>query len=93
MIDTIQKKVIYFDDKFTTISNHLENNQTELFETIGKELEFIQNQDIKNVWTVVEGDEEDKLYVIPGFQVVNIVGYLFTEEQWTEEDKDIDYLY
>jgi hypothetical protein len=38
-------------------------------------------------WTVVEGDDGD-LYIIPGFHVVNQLGYYVTEEQWTYADLD-----
>ena len=38
----------------------------------------------RNLWTIVEGDN-GSLYADPGIRYVNRVGYLLTEEEWTDD--------
>lgn len=81
-----------FDDRFPLVPNHL--NPTAawavgegggcLFETFGVELTFIQEQDPRRVWTLVDGDDGD-LYVISGFHWVNRLGYLLSIDPVPDE--------
>ena len=48
-----------------------------LFETHGRELEFVRRQDPRTVWTFVDGDDDDQ-YVVSGFHFVNRIGYLIS---------------
>lgn len=41
----------------------------------------------KHVWTVVDGDDGD-LWVLAGVHLVNRVGFLITEEEWTSEQEE-----
>jgi hypothetical protein len=50
-----------------------------------REHEEVRHVDTHRVWTVVEGDE-DTLYAMAGYHVVNRVGYLVTREPWTNPD-------
>ena len=76
-----------FDDRFTLISNHLNpsagwgygEDRGCLFETYGEEVEFVKQQDMQRVWTLVDGDDGD-LYVISGFHYVNRIGYLISRD-------------
>lgn len=43
--------------------------------------------DIRQVWTVVTGDNGEDLYASPGYHVVNREGYLVTEVPWTTGDE------
>ncbi|QNI21178.1 hypothetical protein CZP2022_82 [Vibrio phage C-ZP2022] len=37
-----------------------------------------------HTWTIV--DTEEDLVVVPGIHRVNVMGYVFTEQPWTNED-------
>lgn len=38
------------------------------------------------VWTIVEtGDEDENWYALPGYHIVNKIGYAVTEKPWTDE--------
>lgn len=41
---------------------------------------------VSYVWTIVEGDDTDNLYAIPGYRIVNRVGYIVTEKPWRHEN-------
>jgi len=43
------------------------------------------------VWTVVETDE-DRLLILPGFHLVNRLGYLLTRKPWQADSEEFDYL-
>ena len=67
-------------DKYKPMKNHIDTNSAcegMMFETYGPELEFVQQQDLKCVWTYIEEDGE--LCVVSGFHVVNRIGYFVTE--------------
>ncbi len=51
-----------------------------LFETYGKELEFVRQQDPLTVWTFVDGDDGDQ-YLVSGIHFVNRIGYLISTVQ------------
>lgn len=77
-----------FDTQFTTVKNHLDDNASFggcLFETYGTELDYVfeKSKITKNVWTYIEGDEG--LYIVTGFHRVNRLGFLITDEPYTEE--------
>lgn len=54
-----------------------------MYETFGQELDYVKQQPNKRIWTIV--DEEGKLYVIAGFHIINRLGYLVTNEEWSDE--------
>lgn len=56
----------------------IDNNFGELYEN-----DQVQQADIHTVWTIVEG-EDDVLHALPGFHVVNRVGYILTDKPWNE---------
>ena len=77
-------------EKFKPINNHLDKyataeNPTKMFETYGEEVEFVQAQDPRYVWTNVQGDMSDLL--VAGYHYVNRLGYYVTEVAW-EDDMD-----
>lgn len=83
-----------FDDKFTLIKNHIDDNAAfdgNMFETYGEELEFVKQMAKQNrVITIIESDEgcdedEDgfvtpKMYYVSGMHFVNRIGYLISEQ-------------
>jgi hypothetical protein len=71
-----------FDANYQLRPNHLNPNASwtidgvgYLFETYGKELDFVRRQDPRTVWTVLDGDDGD-IYVVSGYHFVNRIGYL-----------------
>ena len=78
-----------FDEQFTLVENHLDNNASwngAMFETYGEELDYIRMkaQNANNVWTIIEGDN-DTMFIVSGVHLVNRIGYLITNEEWEEE--------
>ena len=78
-----------FDEQFTLVENHLDNNASwngAMFETYGEELDYVRMkaQNANNVWTIIEGDN-DTMFIVSGVHLVNRIGYLITNEEWEEE--------
>ena len=98
----MQKEIItlteeQFEEQFTRVKNHIDTNAGWdgcLFETYDEELRHVSIVGMKtpkNVWTLLEGDDEDKLYISNGFRIVNRMGFFITEEEWEgETDVEID---
>ncbi|MDY6930081.1 MAG: hypothetical protein SWN10_23785 [Pseudomonadota bacterium] len=40
----------------------------------------------QHIWAITEGDEDDSLYANPGAHLVNVIGYVVTENPWESED-------
>ena len=74
-----------FEKEFPLIKNHLDPHAAFegcMFETYGKELEFVNSLAGTNrVLTIVDGDG-DKLEISTGYHFVNRVGYLITEKPY-----------
>jgi hypothetical protein len=74
-----------FEALFPLIPNHLNPNAAWaihetggcLFETYGRELDFILLQDERTVWTMVDGDD-GRLHLVSGCHYVNRIGYLIS---------------
>ena len=49
------------------------------------------DKDSRNLWTIVEADADGNLYAVSGWHYVNRIGYLVTEEVWTEEIEAVWY--
>jgi len=82
-----------FYEKFNPVKNHLDDNASFdgcLFETYGEQVDFVfeLSQKEKRVWTIIEG-ENDSMFYITGFHYVNRIGFLVTEEEYTEETEVI----
>jgi len=76
-----------FYEKFTPIENHIDDNAGWdgcMFETYGDESDFVAEQDNNNVWTIIEGDDDD-IFIESGYHFVNRMGYLITKEKWVED--------
>ena len=77
--------------KYTPVENTYARNgwgwddKCHMFETFGIELDFIKRQDPKTVWTLV--DEDGKTYLIAGIHWVNRLGYVVSEEPWSDPDE------
>jgi hypothetical protein len=55
-----------------------------LFETHGKELEYVLRQPPRTVWTLVDGDDGN-LWLLSGYRIVNRIGYLLSTVPVPEE--------
>jgi hypothetical protein len=70
----------YFYDQMKPVKNHLDENSAFdgfMFETYGPEVEYVRCQDPDKVWTIVE--TEGQMSIIPGFHIVNRIGYMLTQ--------------
>lgn len=70
-----------WDEAFTPLYTPITegNEEAGLFETFGKDLEFVRNQNPANIWTVVDGSD-DNMYLIAGYHLVNRINYIITEQ-------------
>ena len=61
-----------------------------MFETYGEENEFVLDKLNRNtVWTLITGDNEDS-WVIPGYHIVNRMGYFITTKPWESTDIEVN---
>jgi len=88
-----------FDNLFTPIQNHLNNNASfngSLYETYGPELDFVLSLvDSNRVVTIIEGDTEPydeevdetpmNLYYVTGYHLVNRLGFLILDKPYEFE--------
>jgi len=83
-----------FESQFNLIDNHIDPNASwdnKMFETYDDELEFVKQQNPRNVWTIIEGDN-DTTFISSGFHLVNRVGYLISLEEWEQPTEvEIEY--
>jgi hypothetical protein len=70
-----------FDEQFTVIPD-------DQGETIRPTADGIDTES-KHLWTIV--DAEGSLYAVSGWHFVNRIGYILTEEAWTEETEAVWY--
>lgn len=47
---------------------------------------------ITQVWSIVEGDDDDNFYALAGFHIVNVVGYAVTKKHWQTGDEQAEWL-
>jgi hypothetical protein len=75
-------------DTYKPIPNHLTKYPSgqpfDTFETYGEELEFVQAQDPRYVWTEVQADSS--MILVAGYAYVNRLNYFICKEPWTDED-------
>jgi hypothetical protein len=75
-----------WEEKYKPIKNHLSKHEDVYsFETFGEELEFVKQQNYKNIWTLF--DLNDYTYGLgAGFHLVNRNEYYITEKEWENEN-------
>lgn len=78
---TVRPITEYEFDLYEPIDNHFQEG-TQLFETYGKELDFVLSHDSKYIWTQVDGD--DGVYIVNGYHLVNRIGYYITRRPHPE---------
>lgn len=62
---------------------------TILFETYGEELKKVREQSYLNIWTLL--DCNGKLYISPGYHIINRLNYFICSVARTKDERD--YLY
>jgi hypothetical protein len=80
-----------WEKTYQPIENHLDRNASWsvwegnglLFETYGQEVLFVKQQDDHYIWTLVEGDDGDSMFIVSGWHYVNRLGYFITTHPWT----------
>lgn len=80
-----------FLDKHKPIENHLVEDAPHdglMFETYEEERDFVAAHANEQIFTLVE--TEGYTYVVPGFHIVNRLGYLLVEQPW--DNREIIYL-
>lgn len=75
-----------FLDKYQPLKNHLSEGafSGHMFETYGKEFDFVNTHSNKNIWTVIQGEHED-LWLIPGKHLINRLGFMISNKKWKNE--------
>lgn len=77
-------------DALKPIKNHLDNNASldgTMFETYGKELDFVIDQPNENIWTYI--DVDGVLLLSNGYHLVNRLGYVVTEIPYHGPDTEV----
>jgi len=88
-----------FDSQFNTELNEVIESEDCafdgcLYETYGIEHEFILSiaNDVeknKHLWTIIESDDNDNIYYLNGYHIVNRLGFLITKEPWEDNAETI----
>ena len=77
-----------FFEKYNPMQNPIDKNAAfdgTMYETYGEEIEFINIQEPKMIWTIIS--EEDELFIIAGLHIVNRIGYIITKEEWENSEE------
>lgn len=78
-----------FERKYTLVKNpnpHCEGSPSDcLFETYSPDIDFVQSQAPRQVWTLTE--EEGTQYITAGFHLANRLGFFVTREEWADPEE------
>jgi hypothetical protein len=80
--------------KYKPIANHIDLGNGYLFETYGPEHNYIKYKNQKSpktIWTLIDTKDADKDVIVPGYHLVNRLGYFITEKEWTNQQLEIEY--
>jgi hypothetical protein len=73
-------------DVYPLVENIEEGEHCYTFETYGRDFEKVKNTNVKNVWTLIDGDD-DKVYAIAGLHYVNRLSYAISTTEWKDENE------
>ena len=82
---------IWFD-KYKPIlveSLETEDKSPRMYETYGEDIKLIKLIPSNHIWTLL--DCNGKLYLSPGFHVVNRLNYFICENKWDDNTRDFKY--
>ena len=90
----IMKTITYeqFEEQYKPIKNTLVEDSPYngcMFGTYGAELAHVREQDIKNIWTLIDAENEET-FIVPGYSYVDRLGYFITEKEWESEDIEVN---
>ena len=82
-----------FANVYKPVTNHLVEDAPYdecMFETYGEELDYIlslinNKESEKYIWTIL-----DNYTIIPGYHLVNRIGYLITEKPWLTDNIEVN---
>ena len=60
-----------------------------MFETYGIELAHVREQDNKNIWTIINCENEES-WIIPGYHIVDRFGYILCNIPWESENIQVN---
>ena len=89
------KNIVDFDAKFTLVETPFSDSG--IIETYGEELDYLLKfiaaapDNIKHVFTIIDGEEDNNMYAAAGYHLVNRLGYVITNEPW--EDVHEEYIW
>lgn len=71
-----------FMDEYKPVE--LEREAEMMMQTFDEALALAQQRggSVSNVWSIIEGDDDDTLYASAGFHHVNVIGFIVTEKPW-----------
>lgn len=89
-------KITYeeWENKYEPLKNPLNSDAPYngcMFETCGEELNYIKQSNIKPcfIWTLIDCENEEQ-YIVPGFHLVNRVGYFITWKYPENDDVEVN---
>lgn len=74
--------------KYQPVQNHIDSNASfggAMFETYGKELDFVIATESNQIWTYVDGDRGT--YLVSGYHLVNRIGYLIASKPFGDHEE------
>jgi hypothetical protein len=84
MIISYEKFVDDFEPYTNTMSDDRGYNNT-MYETFSPEIDHVKAQNPEYIWTLIDG-ENNNSWIIPGFHIVDRIGYFICQIAWTNED-------
>lgn len=83
-------------DEYLPKENQFDSNapyEGTMFETYGVELDYILNLansgKLNHIWTLIDGENENS-WIVPGYSIVNRLGYFVTDNAWENENIEVD---
>ena len=87
-MNTINKLTIdEWDKNYKPITNKFDKDASfngVMFETYGKELDYVLTHKNNKIWTLIDTSEGD-IAIINGYHLVNRIGYFITKSVWVED--------
>lgn len=81
-----------FEDIFQPIKNHIDENASYdgfMFETYGEEIDYVKSIDNNKIWTIISTENEESWF-IPGFHIVDRLGFIICSNPWEDEEIQVD---
>lgn len=76
-----------WDKNYKPITNKFDKDASfdgAMYETYGKEVEYVIAQKNNKIWTLVDTSEGD-MVIVNGYHLVNRIGYFITKFGWVED--------